>query len=58
MRSLVPRGVESALLQHVLLGFLVMIIGGLPIVVVMLRVELHKDTMESVELSGEESIPH
>ena len=42
-RSLVPRGAESPLLQHILLGFVVVLIGGLTIVVAMLRRELHEN---------------
>jgi hypothetical protein len=43
--NFVPRGVESPLLQHLLVGFVVMLIVGLMIVVAMLRRELHKETV-------------
>lgn len=45
VQCLTPRGVESPLLQHVLVGFVVMLIVGLMIVVAMLRRELREDTV-------------
>jgi hypothetical protein len=45
VRNMVPRGVESPLLQHVLVGFTVMLIAGLMIVVAMLRRELREDAV-------------
>lgn len=45
VRNLLPRGVESPLLQHVLTGLVVMLIVGLMIVVAMLRRELREDTV-------------
>ena len=44
-RNLVPRGGESPLLQHILLGLVVVLIGGLTIVVAMLRRELHENSV-------------
>jgi hypothetical protein len=44
VRNLVPRGVESPLVQHALVGFVVTLIVGLVIVIAMLRRELREDT--------------
>ncbi|RQS57037.1 hypothetical protein DID96_36860 [Burkholderia sp. Bp8963] len=41
--ALVPRGIESPLLQDILVGFVVVLIGGLLIMVAMLRVELRDE---------------
>jgi NO-binding membrane sensor protein with MHYT domain len=45
MHNLVPRGVESPLLQHVLVGFVITLIVGLTIVVALLRRELRENTV-------------
>jgi hypothetical protein len=44
VQCLTPRGVESPLVQHALVGFVVTLIVGLVIVVALLRRELREDT--------------
>jgi hypothetical protein len=46
VRNLLPQGVESPFFQHMLAGFVVMLIGGLLIVVYMLRRELREETTQ------------
>jgi len=41
--NLVPRGIASPVLQNIWVGFVVVLIGGLLIVVAMLRRELHEE---------------